>query len=121
MALTLVRIVDGAPEDNAHYGVFCTNNSRVTFGLELARLADLPGDILTEAQRVAERLAELQTRHHGQSESSKIASRRKALLRLRTQLTQAYEHSALPDTDLLAYVARFQTDVTKAFLYGGGT
>ncbi|KAK1231370.1 MutS protein msh4 [Marasmius sp. AFHP31] len=103
------KIVDGAPEDNAHYG------------LELARLADLPSDVLTEAQRVAGQLAELQTRHRGQSESSKIASRRKALLRLRTQLTQAYEHSALPDTDLLAYVARFQTDVTKAFLYGGGT
>ncbi|KAF9261928.1 hypothetical protein L218DRAFT_980745 [Marasmius fiardii PR-910] len=101
------KIMDGAPEDNNHYG------------LELARLADLPDDVLKEACRVAHHLSELQTRHRGQSESSKIAARRKALLRLRTQLTQAYEHSALPDKDLLDYIARFQTEITKAFLYSG--
>ncbi|KAG7090616.1 hypothetical protein E1B28_009718, partial [Marasmius oreades] len=99
------KILDGAPNDNTHYG------------LELATLADLPEDALKEAHRVANHLAELQTRHRGHSESSKIASRRKALLRLRTQLTQAYEHSALPDKELLDYIARFQTDITKAFLY----
>ncbi|ESK84664.1 hypothetical protein Moror_13284 [Moniliophthora roreri MCA 2997] len=99
------KIVDGAPEDTTHYG------------LELARLADLPNDILVEATRVANRLTELQSRHQEASESSKIALRRKALIRLRTQLTQAYEHSALPDRELLEYIGRFQSDITKAFLY----
>lgn len=38
------------------------------------------------------------------------------LQQLRTQLVQAYEHSALPDQDLLEYIGRFQADVAKAFL-----
>ncbi|KAJ3820212.1 muts domain V-domain-containing protein [Lentinula raphanica] len=103
------KIVDGAPEGNTHYG------------LELARLADLPSDVLTEASRVSKRLAELQTRHQEQSESSKIAMRRKALLKLRTNLTQAFEHSALPDEELLSYIGRFQADITKVFLYSNDT
>ncbi|KAE9397228.1 hypothetical protein BT96DRAFT_860285 [Gymnopus androsaceus JB14] len=103
------KIVDGAPEDNTHYG------------LELARLADLPGDVLIEANRVSKHLTELQTRHQEQSDSAKIAMRRKALLRLRTNLTQAFEHSALPDEELLAYVGRFQADITKVFLYSTET
>ncbi|KAG5643810.1 hypothetical protein DXG03_009585 [Asterophora parasitica] len=99
------KIVDGAPEDNNHYG------------LELARLADLPEDVLTEGKRVAETLAALHARHEAESESSQAATRRKALLRLRTQLTQALEHSALPDQELLAYIHRFQDDIAKAFLH----
>ncbi|KAF8168490.1 muts domain V-domain-containing protein [Crassisporium funariophilum] len=99
------KIVDGVSEDDSHYGV------------ELARLADLPADVLVEGKRVAEHLAALQSRHEESSESSKIAIRRKALLRLRTQLIQAYEHSALPDQDLLDYIGRFQTDIAKAFLH----
>ncbi|KAF8972583.1 muts domain V-domain-containing protein [Flammula alnicola] len=87
-------------------------------GVELARLADLPSDVLVEGRRVAEKLTALQTRHEESSEGSKIAIKRKALLRLRTQLTQAYEYSALPDQDLLAYVGRFQADIAKAFLHG---
>jgi DNA mismatch repair protein MSH4 len=36
---------------------------------------------------------------------------------LRTQLTQALDHSALPDEELLAYIGRFQVDIAKAFLH----
>ncbi|KAJ3862506.1 muts domain V-domain-containing protein [Lentinula novae-zelandiae] len=103
------KIVDGAPEETTHYG------------LELARLADLPIDVLTEASRVSKHLTELQTRHQAQSDSSKVAMRRKALLKLRTNLTQAFEHSALPDEELLAYIGRFQADITKVFLYSTDT
>ncbi|KIJ98256.1 hypothetical protein K443DRAFT_104257 [Laccaria amethystina LaAM-08-1] len=98
------KIRDGVSDEISHYG------------LELARLADLPPDVLTESRRVAEHLAALQTRHETESESSKFAVRRKALLRLRTQLTQALDHSALPDRELLAYIGRFQADIAKAFL-----
>jgi len=97
-------IADGASEDDSHYGI------------DLARLADLPSDVLVESRRVAERLAVLQKSDEESSESRKIANRRKALLRLRTQLTQAFEHSALPDKDLLEYIGRFQADIAKAFL-----
>jgi hypothetical protein len=51
-------------------------------GLELARLADLPTDALTEAKRVAEKLVALQAKDEKESESSQIALRRKALLRV---------------------------------------
>jgi len=51
-------------------------------GLELARLADLPTDVLTEATRVAEKLSALQAKAEEESASSKIALRRKALLRV---------------------------------------
>ena len=51
-------------------------------GIDLARLADLPLDVLVESRRVAERLTVLQTRQEESSESRKIAIRRKALLRV---------------------------------------
>lgn len=51
-------------------------------GIDLARLADLPSDVLVESRRIAERLAVLQTSHEESSESRKIAIRRKALLRV---------------------------------------
>ncbi|KAG6874127.1 hypothetical protein C0995_005543 [Termitomyces sp. Mi166 len=115
-------IVDGAPEDSNHYGVaylsetFELGHQQNHLGLELARLADLPDDVLIEGKRVAEALAALHARHEEESESSQAAVRRKALLRLRTQLIQAFEHSALPDQELLAYLHRFQDDIAKAFL-----
>ena len=51
-------------------------------GIDLARLADLPSDVLVEGRRVAESLAILQKNHEESSESRKIANRRKALLRV---------------------------------------
>ncbi|KIY45240.1 hypothetical protein FISHEDRAFT_61251 [Fistulina hepatica ATCC 64428] len=109
------KIVDGSPDNDSHYGrpLMCFNLDK---GLDLARLADFPEDVLRESRRVAMKLADLQTRHEQNSESNKIAKRRKALLKLKTQLTQAFEHSALPDPELLEYVSRFQTDFARAFL-----
>jgi DNA mismatch repair protein MSH4 len=97
---------------------------------------------MKEAKRVAETLAALDSRQKAESQTNKIAIRRKTLLRvtslpsmtvqyylnvglanghmatynilqLRTQLTQALDHSALPDMELKAYLARIQKDVTK--------
>jgi hypothetical protein len=51
-------------------------------GLELARLADLPNDVMVEGRRVATTLAALHARQHEESESRKISTRRKALLRV---------------------------------------
>ncbi|CCM03700.1 uncharacterized protein FIBRA_05846 [Fibroporia radiculosa] len=93
------RIVDGAPEDMSHYG------------LELARLADLPEDVLVEGRRIAENLTALHAKEEQESRTNKVAIRRKALLRLRTQLTQALNHSALPDLELTEFLARIQKEV----------
>ena len=49
-------------------------------GLDLARLADLPDDVLSEARRVSERLTELEERKNEESKTTKLAIRRKALL-----------------------------------------
>ncbi|KAJ3551161.1 hypothetical protein NM688_g4876 [Phlebia brevispora] len=87
------KIIDGAPEHMEHYG------------LDLARLADFPDDVLTEARRVSQKLTELEKRKEEDSKTSKIA--------LRTQLTQAYEHSALPDDELLTYISKFQTEIMR--------
>ncbi|KAI0271729.1 muts domain V-domain-containing protein [Gloeopeniophorella convolvens] len=95
------KIVNGLPENMEHYG------------LQLARLADLPADVLTEASTIANRLADTSTQQDENSESSKVAKRRKAVLRLRTTLTQALEHSRLPDRDFLTYLIGLQEKFTK--------
>ena len=61
--------MDGASDDNSHYGIL----SRPVFGfvffptdltgIDLARLADLPSDVLVEGRRVTEHLAALQSSH----------------------------------------------------------
>jgi hypothetical protein len=84
------RVADGASEDDNHYGMvgffgFLPPSLSIITGLtgiDLARLADLPLDVLVESRRVAERLALLQTSQEESSESRKIAIRRKALLRV---------------------------------------
>ncbi|KZT68826.1 hypothetical protein DAEQUDRAFT_751159 [Daedalea quercina L-15889] len=95
------RIVDGTSDGIKHYG------------LELARLADLPDDVVEEGRRIAEGLQDLQERQQQDSRTNKVAIRRRALLRLRAQLTQAFEHSTLPDEELATYLGRLQRDVTQ--------
>ena len=53
-----------------------------TSGLDLANLADLPEDVILEARRVANHLAQVEAQNDEESESSIIAKRRKALLRV---------------------------------------
>ncbi|KAH6917711.1 DNA mismatch repair protein MutS [Coprinopsis sp. MPI-PUGE-AT-0042] len=86
------KILDGVSEHFSHYG------------LELARLADLPADVLEEGKNG----------HEEESETSKIFLSRKVLLK--TQLKQAHDHSALPDDALLDYIRRFHTEIAKAFI-----
>ncbi|KIJ58731.1 hypothetical protein HYDPIDRAFT_178027 [Hydnomerulius pinastri MD-312] len=97
------KILDGIPEDLDHYG------------LELARLADLPGDVTNEGRRVATALADLHARREEESQTSILAIHRRALLKLRSQLTQALDYSALPEEELVSYLARFQKDLIKVF------
>lgn len=115
--------------------------SDASSGLELARLADLPATVLTEGRRVATSLAETEARDQEQSQTSKISIRRKALLRvtishldlflgirllsmflsgsyvllvqLRAQLSQALDHSELPERELTIHLARLQRDMVK--------
>lgn len=65
-----------------YFASWLTWHSPHLSGLELARLADLPPDVLQEAQRVSERLSALQAREEGSSDGHKTSVRRKALLRV---------------------------------------
>ncbi|KAI0245681.1 muts domain V-domain-containing protein [Lactifluus subvellereus] len=95
------KIVNGLADELKHYG------------LQLARLADLPKDVLIEAGEVAQRLGDESAQKDENSESIKVARRRKAVLKLRTTLTQALEHSRLPDREFLAYLTALQEKFTK--------
>ena len=54
----------------------------MTLGLELAKLADLPDDVLKEARRVTTRLSELEDISKQNSEGIMVALRRKEMLRV---------------------------------------
>jgi DNA mismatch repair protein MSH4 len=115
----------------------CYYNSNL-IGLELARLADLPSDVIEEGRRVANALADLHARREEESQTTIMATRRRALLKvclapgilaskpttgrldhdvlkLRSQLTQALDYSTLPEEELVAYLARFQKDIIQVF------
>ncbi|CUA71875.1 MutS protein homolog 4 [Rhizoctonia solani] len=95
-------LVDGSSDAIDHYG------------LELARLADLPLDVLTEARRVSTKLKAQDDAQRAASESNAIAARRKIILRVGVQLEQALEHSTLEDEDLLKYLEGLQTETIIA-------
>ncbi|KAF8717258.1 MutS family domain IV, partial [Rhizoctonia solani] len=98
----VVRLVDGASDAIDHYG------------LELARLADLPPDVLIEARKVSMELKAQDDAQRAASESNAIAARRKIILRIGVQLKQVLEHSTLADEDLLKYLAGIQTETIVA-------
>lgn len=55
---------------------------KLIIGLQLARLADLPRDVLTHAGEIARGLSDESARRHESSESYKVARRRKTVLRV---------------------------------------
>ncbi|KAI9452181.1 muts domain V-domain-containing protein [Lactarius psammicola] len=105
--------VQRSRRSSSNIGMTFTYKYLLTVRLQLARLADLPKDVLIGAEKIAQRLSEGSTRRNENSESSKVAKRRKAVLKLRTTLTQAFEHSRLPDRDFLAYLTHLQEKLTK--------
>ena len=82
------------PNNIEHYGCliiysldYVTKKRNMTLGLELAKLADLPDDVLKEARRVTTRLSELEDMSKQNSEGIMVALRRKAMLRVSLLLT----------------------------------
>ncbi|KAF8752052.1 NADPH oxidase regulator [Rhizoctonia solani] len=104
----VVRLVDGASDAIDHYG------------LELARLADLPPDVLIEARKVSMELKAQDDAQRAASESNAIAARRKIILRVScfrhyrgtTQASTRTFHTR--DEDLLKYLAGIQTETIVA-------
>jgi len=75
--------------DIGHYGFDETftrscalTNAESSIGLQLAKLADLPEDILSEATRVTELMEEKRSAQKASSEAERIAQRRKVFLRV---------------------------------------
>ncbi|KAJ1301008.1 hypothetical protein OPQ81_003431 [Rhizoctonia solani] len=95
-------LVDGASDAIDHYG------------LELARLADLPPEVLAEARKVSTKLKAQDDAQRAASEGNAIAARRKIILRIGVQLEQVLGHSTLEDRDLLKYLEGIQTETIIA-------
>ncbi|KAJ8703274.1 MutS protein msh4 [Pleurotus ostreatus] len=100
----MYRITDGPLEKHEHYG------------LQLAMLADFPKDLIDKGSQVAQNLDELYSQSSDHSSSSKIIAQRQALLRLQIQLKQAFQHSSLPQEELVEYLRRFQVHLAKLFV-----
>jgi hypothetical protein len=82
----VLRILDGVPDED-HYGLFCSLlalflRPMVNPGLGLARLADLPADVIAESKRTSGILATLDAKQREDSQTTRIAERRKNLLRV---------------------------------------
>ncbi|KAG8701977.1 MutS protein msh4 [Ceratobasidium sp. 395] len=113
-------LVDGKANTIDHYGIQPPSPAKPLVlstllpGLELARLADLPSSVLAVARGVSTKLKAQDDARQAASESNAIAARRKILLRLRVQLQQALEHSALDDDALLKYLEGIQRDTVLA-------
>ena len=81
------------PNNIEHYGCLIiysldyVTKKNMILGLELAKLADLPDDVLKEARRVTTRLSELEDMSKQNSEGIMVALRRKAMLRVSLLLT----------------------------------
>jgi hypothetical protein len=79
--------MNGLTEELDHYGTICRNPTwagrlNLTTGLQLARLADLPKDVLTHAGKITLNLGDESARMDESSESCKVARRRKAVLKV---------------------------------------
>ncbi|QRV84814.1 DNA mismatch repair protein MutS [Ceratobasidium sp. AG-Ba] len=117
-------IVDGKANTIDHYGKLDPYLRHLATypcaGLELARLADLPPDVLAVARGISTKLKAQDEARQAASESNAIAARRRILGRLGgfelapRAASSALDHSALDDADLLKYLEGLQRDTILA-------
>lgn len=79
------------------------------YGLALAKLVDLPPDILETAQRVSTALNILAQNRHSSSSALRIAKKRNLILSLREQLVQARD-GTLNGRALVKWLGKLQQD-----------
>lgn len=79
------------------------------YGLALAKLVDLPPDVLGIAQDASEKLSEIAARRHGNSGALTIARKRNLILSLREQLYQA-RNGVLEGEALRKWLKKLQDD-----------
>lgn len=79
------------------------------YNLTLAKLVDLPPDVLNVAQDVSEKLNETAARRHGNSGALTIAKKRNLILTLREQLYQA-RNGAYEGESLRKWLKKLQDD-----------
>ncbi|KAK8864531.1 hypothetical protein IAR55_001781 [Kwoniella newhampshirensis] len=78
------------------------------YGLELAKLASLPSDVMEKATETAMQLSELEEQGKGSSKATAVVLRRKTLYELRGRLTQLVETSRLDNTTFADTLAKIQ-------------
>ncbi|KAL7421890.1 MutS protein msh4 [Cryptotrichosporon argae] len=86
------------------------------YGLELAKLAALPPDVMAKATEVAEKLIELEGQGRNASLANAVALRRKAMLELRGKLQPIVEASNLSQPDLAVYLRKIQDHLKETLV-----
>ena len=81
-------------------------------GLTLAKLMDLPPDILERATVVSDTLMKINIDHKNKSKSYIISRRRKVVLALKETLSQAYNGN-MDDSTLHSFVAQLQDEFVQ--------
>ncbi|CAD6586978.1 MAG: MutS protein msh4, partial [Tremellales sp. Tagirdzhanova-0007] len=85
-------------------------NTTLGKGLEIAKLAAFPDDVMLHAQHIASKLSELEDKGRKSNIKNAIAARRKTLLELRGRLRQVVDASKLDNRALAIHIRRLQTE-----------
>lgn len=112
----LYKVANGITEEK-HYGTYVHVvrqlwDSQKLAGLTLAKLMDLPPDILERATVVSKTLTKINTDHKKKSNSYIISRRRKVVLALKETLSQAYNGNLSGGT-LHSFIARLQGEFVQ--------
>lgn len=86
--VAFARLLDGQGEEIPHYGKLPLKSASrhngtdisLIAGLELAKLADLPEDVMTESRRIAKKLSNLEAQKQALSKTTQAVARRTAIL-----------------------------------------
>ncbi|GAA5965994.1 hypothetical protein JCM21900_002861 [Sporobolomyces salmonicolor] len=95
-----------------HHRVVDGQTPLTHYGIELAKIAKLPTPVLDKAHLVSATLASLQEDNRARSSSTKLARRRRELLRLKTALKELAQSKHREESALLATLKELQDETT---------
>ncbi|GAA5943208.1 hypothetical protein JCM1841_002073 [Sporobolomyces salmonicolor] len=95
-----------------HHRVVDGQTPLTHYGLELAKIAKLPTPVLDKAHLISATLESLQEDNRARSSSTKLARRRRELLRLKTTLKELAQSKHTEGSALLATLKELQDETT---------
>ncbi|TIB80971.1 hypothetical protein E3Q22_01587 [Wallemia mellicola] len=113
VTLHMATTVGGSDEIYFQYKVAEGNSVEQHYGLQMAKSAGLPGEVLDEAHVIVRELSS--ENEHGYdsviNQARKMATRRQAVLSVTSKLRQICKNCALNYQDLMVYLARLQSEL----------